>query len=81
MEVEATPIPLSCRAGFDYEATTNSCKLTTNLGGGTINPGNGNNGNPGGGNNTNTTTTTSPRTVDFTLTCTGPTRGRAVRAR
>ena len=68
-----TPIPISCPAGFDYDGSTNSCKLTANLGG-TINPGNGNNGNSGGG-NTGEGENTGPKTVDFTLSCSAPTRG------
>ena len=68
-----SPIPISCPAGFDYEGTTNSCVLTFNPGGGIdpggTNSGNSGNGNQGGGENTG------PRTVDFELSCSGPTRG------
>lgn len=65
-----SPIPISCPAGFDYEGTTNSCRISVNLGGGGANPGDTNTGGSGGGNGDGGDGEEGgPRTVDFTLTC------------
>jgi hypothetical protein len=69
-----TPIPISCPAGFDYEATIRSCALTVNTNGG-ANPGGANPGNSGGGSPTGGEGETALRTVEFTLSCSTATRG------
>jgi hypothetical protein len=72
-----TPIPISCPAGFDYEGTTRSCRLSTNLGGGGADPGGANPGGSGGGDpGNNNNGEPNLRDVEFTLSCPGSvTRG------
>ena len=66
--------PMRCPAGFDYEAVTDSCSLSTGLGGGDTTPGSSEgSGSGNAGNNNNGEPKL--RDVEFTLSCSTPTRG------